>query len=234
MLNWKSAVGKFPLGKSHKFTSRIKKLYRVRVNTPHSDIFYRSSPPTYDRIINIPQFTKINLFYNFHSRTAPSSDKRTWSGTQQRINVSTTPRRTILLVNISTLAARQTLNVFCRLLLAFIFHSIKVFREHVFDCVLLNASRGFCSATERRRWWSNSAMIVAYPFKPLIQSSTTRERMSQDTTVRPKGKVWRGKLYNTDYIGGQRTAAEQTPKNEKHKRSRLTSPCHDNNNLHKL
>lgn len=100
--------------------------------------------PTHNRIINIPQFSKYIYFIIFTLQHFRSSDKRTSNGTL-RINVSPTPRRrTILLVNISTLAARQTLNVFHRLLLAFIFHSIKVFREHVFDCVL-NAPPGFCS-----------------------------------------------------------------------------------------
>jgi hypothetical protein len=71
--------------------------------------------------------------------------------------------RALSLVNISTLAARQILNVFYRLLLAFIFHSIKVFfllslalpnREHVFDCVL--------NAGSVCEWFGTRFCIVSY------------------------------------------------------------------------
>jgi hypothetical protein len=127
-------------GKSHtaQHNKKITILYRDHVNVYHTVIYFIVHPSpstTHNRIINIPQFTKIYLFYNFHFipfsfRCCRLINEHQARGTKYKC-ITDTPNDT-LFVNISTLAARQALNVFYRLLLAFIFHSIKAFREHVF------------------------------------------------------------------------------------------------------
>jgi hypothetical protein len=103
----------------------------------------------------------------------------------------------ILLVNISTLAARQTLSVDYRLLLAFIFHSIKVFREHVFDCVL-NASDG-----------DDVGMFVLM----LSIHLTLESACHQTRTFRPKSKKYE-----------ERTTTPTTPEAITQNRRRRTIP----------
>lgn len=100
-------------------------------------------------------------------------------------------RNSLALVNISTLAARQILSVFYRLLLAFIFHSIKVFfllvlslspshilpkREHVFDCVLNIMLHG---NWRRTRYSTDTRQLVAQvPIKLQSDWKTSIEKKS--------------------------------------------------------
>ena len=105
---------------------------------------------------------------------------------------STPKRYSLALVNISTLAARQILSVFYRLLLAFIFHSIKVFsssfslslspshilpkREHVFDCVLNIMLHGNWRRT--RNPTDTRQLVAQVPIKLQSDGKTSIEKKS--------------------------------------------------------
>lgn len=122
------------------------------------------------------------------------------------------------LVNISTLAARQILNVFYRLLLAFIFHSIKV----LFPLLFCRARARFRLRTKCRVAWPlkwdgkthrRAPTSCACPENvPKRREKRAASGEAHEECEERRAECERMKLYNTDGIRGH-CRTKKTKKN---------------------